>query len=164
MIFIKFAIKKPYNRTLVVHICKAFHLKILQSSSCTAGLLFGLASNTATEGLCVGRVNNGNPGSAWIQNGVQGTYGEGDDTLIKMTELNVVYHIKIECDIENGVYNMYINGEFARKLYFTEDTTDTKTANDVLHTGAYFGLYGGAIGRTQFSNITISSGNGATAE
>ncbi len=141
-----------------------FDLKILQSSSYTAGVLFGLASDTSTEGLCVGRVNNGKPGSAWIQNGVQGTYGEGDDTFVTMTELNKVYKIKIVCDIAKGTYDLYVDGVFARHLYFVADLSDSKTANDSLHTGAYFGLYGGATGRTQFSNIVITIANDSAVE
>jgi hypothetical protein len=130
-------------------------MTILTESSFTAGMLFGLASDTAVDGLCVGRAKGGNPGAGWIQGGVQGTTGGGATTYIKMTEMNVVYHIKIEYDLTAGTYDMYINGEFARNLYFKVNTGNAKTADDVLHTGPYFGLYGGENGRTQFSNIVI---------
>ena len=133
-----------------------FDLTVLQSSSYTAGVLFGLASDTATDGLCIGRAASTNPGSGWIENGVQGTTGGGGSTKVKLENENQVYHIKIVCDIAAGTYDMYIDGVFARNLYFKVNTTNNKTSDDVLHTGAYFGLYGGENGRTRFSNITIS--------
>ena len=131
-------------------------LTILESSSYTAGMLFGLSSDTALDGLCIGRANSSNPGSGWIQNGVQGTTGGGGTTQIKLTEMNVVYKVKIVCDIEAGTYDMYIGGEFARNLYFKANTENNKTADDVLYTGLYFGLYGGENGRTKFSNIVVT--------
>lgn len=92
-----------------------------------------------------------------MENGIQGTYGEGDTVIVKMSDATKTYRIKIECDIQAGSYDMYVDGVLARHLYFTTNTTDNKTANDTLHTGAYFGLYGGLNGRTQFSNIVIST-------
>jgi hypothetical protein len=119
-------------------------------------MLFGLESDTALNGLCIGRASSSNPGSGWIENGVQGTTGGGGTTKIKLTDMNVVYKVKIVCDIEAGTYDMYIGGEFARNLYFNPNTGNNKTADDVLYTGLYFGLYGGENGRTRFSNIVVT--------
>ena len=142
--------------TLKDKVVVEFDFKVLESSSYTAGMMFGLTSTDSMNGLCVGRNNAGNPASAWIENGAQGSYGDGDTAQLTMTELNKTYRIKIVCDIKAGTYDMYIDGVFARHLYFVANTTDNKTANDTLHTGLYFGLFGGATGRTQFSNIVIS--------
>ncbi len=142
--------------TLANNAVVEFDLKVLQSSSYTAGVVFGLATDTSLDGCLVGRLNNGDAGSAWFANGDQGTYAEGGDKLKGLPELNTTYHIKVECDIAAGTYKLYVDGEPARELSFVVDLEDNKTANDVMHTGAYFGLFSGRTGRMEYSNITVS--------
>ena len=134
-------------------------MKLLASGSSVVGLVFGMDSPTDNSGFCIGRTGS-NAGCTWFTNGAPNGYGKGTASPeYTVFAEDKTYHIRVECDIANGVYEIYVDGVYVRQLYFETSSTSGKES---LHTGAYFGLYGGKSGgRTQFSNITIVTDDAA---